>query len=404
MGEVDLSPWVAIRRLGQGGTGEVFLAEKDGRQVALKVLSAETAADARLREQVLTAATALTSVRHAALVRVLEIGQLADHRHYVASDYVEGRDLGEILTLEEALDYERVVGLAKQLCAGLALAHQAGLVHGDLKPSNILVGKQDGSGHESATILDFGTAQTTGTASPLGSPEYWSPEQASGRHTDMRSDIYSLGIILYEALTGSAPFRSHSYSDMVQLQLHTEPSRLVAPAKVRRIPPELQEVVLRCLRKAPGERFANATALAEALALAPPAPRAVPVVTPAAKPRRLAWALASAVSLVLAATVVYALSSSGANEKSPTPPSAQAALETEAVAVAINSKPEGAFVYRSVGGSLLGTTPGTFRLTRGTEAVNLLVRFPDGARAQLRVVPDQPSQLFVRSPRLAAAE
>ncbi len=386
----DLAPFEATRVLGQGGTGEVFLAHGPRGQVALKVLSDETARNLRWRDQLLDAAQKLARVQHSAIARVVAAGTLADGRPYIASEYVEGQTLGDLLALEGALDYERVLSLGAKLAGGLAAAHRVGLVHGDLKPTNIMVAA---GRREVIKLLDFQGAQAKGTASPLGHPEYWSPEQACGGATDARSDIYALGVILYEALTGATPFRSHSYSDLVELQLHAEPSRLVAPAKVRPIPAGVQDVVLRCLRKNAGERFASAAELARALAGA--------ATTGRVKSRRrrlvLASAAATACMLLGAATATYFISRDGVSAPRGT-------AEPDEVAVAVESKPEGAFVYRAVGGNLLGTTPGTFRLARGRDAVYLLVRFPDGARTQLRVVPTEPARFYVEPPQPATAE
>jgi Tol biopolymer transport system component len=261
-------PGYAIRReLGAGGMGVVYLAHEErlGRNVAVKVLSPEVASDhARVRrfEQEARAASALS---HPNVCVVYALGETAGAEPFIAMEYVEGQTLREILlhqlpTLRAALD------IAIQIAAGVGAAHGIGIVHRDLKPENAIV-RQDGL----VKVLDFGLAKLTGDAAPgdehqatrtlvktetgvvMGTYTYMAPEQARGQEVDARADIWALGVILYELVSGHAPFTGATRSDVLVSILERDPAPLdrLDP----RVPHELQRVVAKALRKDRAQRY-----------------------------------------------------------------------------------------------------------------------------------------------------
>ncbi len=173
-------------------------------------------------------------------------------------EYVQGESLKSMIQMTKRLRLGTIVRLAQQICAGLAEAHRQGVIHGDLKPTNIMVG-QDGN----ARIMDLGT----GAAAIPGTPEYMSPEQAEGQEPDQRSDIYSLGVILYEMVTGVVPFQGGSRPEILARQINEppEPPRAIHPE----LPDSLNRVILRCLEKKRENRYQRAEELLRDLEEAP---------------------------------------------------------------------------------------------------------------------------------------
>src|SRR6478752_542284 len=255
-----------IRRpLGAGGMGEVYLAQdtKLGRSVAIKVLSAEMASDhARIRrfEQEARAASALS---HPNVCVVYALGETADGHPFIAMEYIEGQTLRDLLqtqtpTLKDSLE------IAIQIANGAGAAHAIGIVHRDLKPENVIV-RRDGL----VKVLDFGLAKLAPGGLPndattrtlvqtdfgvvMGTYTYMAPEQARGQEVDARADIWAIGVMLYELVSGRVPFTGHTPSDVMVAILDREPAPLVKlnPA----IPHELQRIVAKALRKDRAQRY-----------------------------------------------------------------------------------------------------------------------------------------------------
>jgi predicted Ser/Thr protein kinase len=261
-----------VRELGRGGMGVVYLAERaDGefrKQVAIKLLP--TSADEQIRQRFRRERQILADLEHPNIARLLDGGTL-DGQPFVVMEFVPGRSLRERLHERGALPLEEINAIVQQICAGLAEAHERGIVHRDIKPENLIVAERHGQPH--VTILDFGIAklqQSTTTAQTqastiLGTPSYMSPEQAAGAglaEIDARSDVYSLGMVIYEMLTGAPAFQGDSYANVINQHLHAKPAPPHKAYLELAIPQAVSEVVMKALAKAPGERQQSARQLA----------------------------------------------------------------------------------------------------------------------------------------------
>jgi tRNA A-37 threonylcarbamoyl transferase component Bud32 len=264
-----------IRKLGEGGMGEVYLAEHQllKRPCALKLIKAEAGSDpialARFEREVQSAAR----LRHPNTIEIYDYGHTDDGTFYYVMEYLEGLSLSDLVRQAGPLPPGRVIYIFRQVCAGLAEAHALGLVHRDLKPANVFVAVRGGES-DVAKVLDFGLVKLTGDAGSValtgeltvsGTPMYMAPEQAVGdRSLDARADIYALGAVMYFALTGQPPFTGDS--PFAVMMAHAR-DPVVPPSEVRPgVPEDLEQVILRCLTKKPGERFPIVKALGDALA------------------------------------------------------------------------------------------------------------------------------------------
>src|SRR5215208_1592124 len=249
--------------LGEGATGAVYLArDTEGRAVALKVLDPAVAADARFRERFLRESRVAALLEHPNLVPVLDAGEDGG-LFYIAMEWVDGVDLRTLLRRDGPLEPERAVALVADVAAALDVAHAAGLVHRDVKPANILVAG------DQARLCDFGLAKHTAGAESLtaermlvGTLAYIAPEQIEGAGVDGRSDVYSLGCVLYECLTGEPPFDRESELAVLYAHLNEPPPRPTASRE--KLPPGLDAVVSAALAKAPADRPQTGGELASA--------------------------------------------------------------------------------------------------------------------------------------------
>ncbi|HKE81104.1 MAG TPA: protein kinase [Solirubrobacteraceae bacterium] len=245
--------------IGHGGMGDVFLAHDTrlGRPVALKVLADRLAGDERFSEQLLRESQVAASLDHPNVVPIYDAGD-ADGRLFIAMRYVHGLDLKALLRAEGALAPDRAVAIAAQVASALDAAHRRGLVHRDVKPSNILLDRQDGREH--AYLADFGLVQSVDRSSPadgqfMGTVDYVAPEQIRGEPVDGRADQYALGCLLFECLTGSLPFRHGS--DVAAIYAHLEEPPPRASERREGLRPAVDHVLQRAMAKDPGERFAT---------------------------------------------------------------------------------------------------------------------------------------------------
>jgi len=250
--------------LGQGGMGSVYKVTDTsiGQTLAVKVLRAELAADSahvkRLEEEISTTA----GLDHANLVAVYEHGLTSVGAPYVVLEFVEGQSLAQLLQREVFLDIARAIDIFIQLGEGMAHAHSRGVVHRDLKPGNVLIGRNGDA--DVVKIADFGIAKMeavdhtqpiTQTDDAFGTPLYMSPEQCSGGALDNRCDIYSLGCLMYECVTSKPPFLSENPVKTVLKHLYESPPSISANFKQLDISPDLETIILHCLEKSPDNRY-----------------------------------------------------------------------------------------------------------------------------------------------------
>jgi len=250
-----------IEELGKGGMGRVYkvLDNEIGEKVALKLLNPDIAADSKTIERFRNELKTARQISHKNVCRMYHLSK-EEGAPYIIMEYVRGEDLKSMIRMMARLSPGQTVSIGRQVCEGLNEAHRLGVVHRDLKPQNIMIDR-DGN----VKIMDFGIARTlrakgiTGEGVMIGTPEYMSPEQAEGKEADERADIYALGIILFEMLTGRVPFEGETPLS-VALKHKTE-----APPDPRKIntqiPNDLALLILRCLEKEKGERYQSAQEL-----------------------------------------------------------------------------------------------------------------------------------------------
>jgi len=253
------------RRLGGGGMADVYLAEQAQleRRVVVKVLHPHLARDPEVAERFRREAEAAAKLVHPHICGILDYGS-TDEIVYTVMPYLEGGSLADAIQRMRNVEAPRAAAVAAQVAAALDYAHRRGVVHRDVKPDNVLF-DEDGN----AMLTDFGIAtarfpgRLTASGRAMGTPHYMSPEQAMGKLIDGRSDLYAVGILLYEALVGFPPFDGADSFSVSYKQVH-EPA--VPPAEVSsRVPSALSEIVMRCLAKAPKDRYARGYDLADAL-------------------------------------------------------------------------------------------------------------------------------------------
>ncbi|MGB2768757.1 MAG: protein kinase [Candidatus Zixiibacteriota bacterium] len=257
-----ISHYKIIRKIGAGGMGEVYLARdtKLNRQVALKFLPAQYASDKEFKERFKREAQAAAVLNHPNIITIHEVAE-HESRPYISMEYVEGVSLKELIA-RGGLSIDRIIDIAGQICGALAQAHQTGIVHRDVKPQNILVDR-DGR----LRILDFGLAKVkkeamlTQLGTTVGTVAYMSPEQARGEDVDHRTDIWALGVVLHEMLTGEMPFKGEHDQAVIYSILNAEPRPMTGSVI------ELEQVVNKALAKNPGERYQTVSEVLDDLRL-----------------------------------------------------------------------------------------------------------------------------------------
>jgi serine/threonine-protein kinase len=339
-----------LGRLGEGGMGVVYRAEDEKlrRVVALKVLPAAFSEDAERRERFLREARSAAAITHSNVAAVHEIGEDSGIA-FIAMELVEGETLGQRLA-RGPLPLRDALHVARSVLRGVDRAHAKGIVHRDLKPDNVML---DEGG--TVKILDFGlaklreaddaarsvvektetTPQLTAEGRVIGTPHYMSPEQAEGDVTDLRTDIFSFGVVFYEMLTGERPFRGKTSRGVIAAVLRDAPPPLRERAP--HVPKAVEAVVARCLAKRPDERFASAQEVLDALEAASPSDSTAGAGAAAARESSGAWllVLAPIVALgIVAAGVVAVSRGSGAY----TPPSSSSASAASAAANAVPAR------------------------------------------------------------------
>ncbi len=267
----------AVSVLGEGGMGVVYLAEHPeiGRRVAVKVLHADFARDQSVLTRFLNEARAANAIRHPNIIEILDSGVLADRTPFLVMELLEGEPLSGRIKRVGKLPLNEIFDFSYQTASALSAAHAKGIVHRDLKPDNLfIVPDPHDETRERMKVLDFGIAKLqqqstadslkTRTGTLMGTPIYMSPEQCRGIRTiDHRTDIYSLGVIIYEMLVGHPPFVSEGFGDLVNMHMNMPPP---PPSGLRPdVPPALEALILTTLAKAPEDRFEAMPALQTAL-------------------------------------------------------------------------------------------------------------------------------------------
>ncbi len=258
--------YLILSRLGSGGMSVVYAAKHLllDKTVAIKIISAGHAIDGKALMRFQQEAKASTALNHQNIAAVSEFGQDKDGSPFLVMEYVKGKSLSEIIREEGKLTQERSVVILLQLCDALHYAHEKQVIHRDIKPANIII-TTDSSGSEMAKIVDFGIAKIlskdgtdlTQTGETFGTPSYMSPEQCHGKSVDRRSDIYSLGCVFEEMLSGSPPFVAESSLETLMMHVNETPTVRHSSA--------VNQVILRALEKQPGDRFQTANEMAAAV-------------------------------------------------------------------------------------------------------------------------------------------
>lgn len=275
---VDNGEYRIVQRIGSGGMGSVYKAEQPSmnRMVAIKVLHAKFADRDDLNSRFRREARTMSQLSHPNTARVYKYGTLPDGSAYFVMDFLKGRNLAHVVRQEGPMAPERAINIMIQVCGALDEAHQAGIIHRDLKPENIFLTQPIG-GEDFPKVLDFGLAKVgqkqmgrgsmmlTKQGMVFGTPEFMSPEQTQGEKLDRRSDVYSLGLILYELLTGKLPFDATKPVEVMRAHVKDPPIPLS-----RRVPgigfsERLDTVMLKALAKRPRDRYQTAMEFADAL-------------------------------------------------------------------------------------------------------------------------------------------
>jgi predicted Ser/Thr protein kinase len=304
-----------LNSLGEGGMGLVYrVRDRETSEIlALKLLRPEIARDPAMTERFKDEIRLARRITHKNVCRIYDFNRV-DDLVYITMEYVDGESLRAYLQRAGKLSPERVIDLARQIAAGLGEAHAQGVVHRDLKPENVLLAR-DGL----VKLMDFGIARAlegnaTTTQTVIGTPGYMAPEQSQGKSVDQRTDLYALGLILYECLTGQRAFAGGTPVEVALKQIKERP---VPPRQLlSSTPPHLEAIVMRCLEKEPSRRFASAAELQRALA--PPGEPSAPVA-----PRWRKLAAISATALLAVAVAHKSMKQAGSS------PQPAATVQTE---------------------------------------------------------------------------
>ncbi len=268
--EID-DRYVLEEVLGEGGMGIVLRGRHKviGKRVAVKVLRSDLAGDAELTERFLTEAKAASSVGHPNIVEIFDYGKLADGSAYFVMEYLEGYSLAAILGETPVLPMKRVYHIGRQVAEALQAAHDAGVVHRDMKPENVMLIRREGQ-EDHVKILDFGIAKIatatnrlTRAGSVFGTPQYMSPEQANGDSVDHRTDIYALGCMLFEMAMGRVPFNADNVMAILSMQMFQAPPRMSDGPHP--IPEAFENLIHRALAKRIDERYQSLREVADDL-------------------------------------------------------------------------------------------------------------------------------------------
>jgi serine/threonine-protein kinase len=417
-------------KLGEGGMGAVYLGEHPmiGKRVAVKVLREALAGEAEIVRRFFNEAKAVNDIGHQNIVDIVDFGKAPSENGgeivYIIMEYLDGASLAA--RNRAGLRLPEVLEVIQQCCSALSASHKKGIVHRDLKPDNIFLCNRGGS-RNFVKVLDFGIAKLTGgenhgqtrTGTVMGTPYYMSPEQCEGkRHIDQRSDVYSMGVVMYELLTGRVPFPGEGFGEIIVAHL-TKP--VIPPSSVRPVPQGIEAIVLHALEKDPARRFQSMDEFAMALSdpewhlstyvpsavstTIPPsnAPTTIPRVTtlsgaasevsrpvPRSGGRAGLWIGLGALVLAAAGGGAFVMRQSNTAQPAAAAPAPTVQTPTVVpssgpVKIKFTSEPSGARVERA-DGTFLGTTPATIEVARGSEKFDVGFHL-DSYNVQRRTVP-----------------
>ena len=277
VGQVLADRYHILKKLGEGGMGQVYLAEhlKMGRRSAIKVMNPSMVHDPEAVARFNREASNASRISDAHVCAIYDFGETPEGLIYLAMEFIEGEPLTELLTREGALSVARAADIGIQVAAALQAAHDLGIVHRDLKPDNIMLTRSR-DGADAVKVVDFGLAKAVGgeaggqkvtrTGLVVGTPEFLSPEQLSGDKLDGRSDVYSLGLVLFNMLTGTLPFPADSVQEAMIKRLTDEPAELIEVRPDLHFPHGLQQILDTALARSPVHRYRSAAKFAHDLA------------------------------------------------------------------------------------------------------------------------------------------
>jgi hypothetical protein len=268
--------WKVIRELGRGASGVVFEAQdSDGTRAALKVLLPEWRSHEEVVERFVREARVLMRLRSPHVAQLLDVGNLDAAQGalpYLALEYLEGTDLGRLVETQGRVPYRQALAWCADACEGIAEAHALGVVHRDIKPSNVFLAHSGPGAAPLVKVIDFGIAageqasdgsRITSLGKIVGSPAYMSPEQMmAASDVDSRADVWSMGVLLYELLTGDTPFRGRDHLS-VFANVMTKPPLPLRACMSDAVPPSVEAAIFKCLRRPPDERYQSMTVLAD---------------------------------------------------------------------------------------------------------------------------------------------
>jgi serine/threonine protein kinase len=266
LGKVIDGRYEILHAIGEGGMGVVYKARQTSidRMVAVKMLSSDLAKDRNWVQRFYNEAKACSRLHHPNTIRIFDFGQTREGQLFMAMELLEGLSLRQVIAQQSPIDPERVLKIVIQCCASLSEAHNLGIIHRDIKADNVFLIDLPGS-RDHVKLLDFGVAKlmmaedfATQVGVVFGTPEYMSPEQGRGEPLTPRSDLYGVGILAYEMLTGSVPFRDAVPTTVLQMHLKS-----TVPPLPPRVPASVQQLVMRALEKDPSRRFDTAAAMLE---------------------------------------------------------------------------------------------------------------------------------------------
>ncbi|HEY5937321.1 MAG TPA: serine/threonine-protein kinase [Kofleriaceae bacterium] len=386
-----------IGLLGEGGMGSIYIGAHTrlSRHVAIKVLRPELANRKDAVARFFDEARTVNSLRHPNIVESIDMVEDVVDGVYCVMELLRGPDLKTRL-LAGPLPVATAIDIAAQIADALAAVHAKGIVHRDLKPENLILVDHDGRG-DFVKLIDFGVAQIDTTAGgPIGTAAYMAPEQAAGERVDGRADLYSLGVLLFEMVTGKHPLPSATDGEYILRHADDVPPKASKIARGTAIPPALDAAIARCLAKRPANRFASATELALALR------------TIALRPQRSAWkwlggglALAgAAAAAVLLIPDLLATDQAAQAQPFPAPaPAADLVVPPRApdkdVLLKFSSDPSGARVYRPGETVPLGTTPFVTTMPRTSQPLHVTLELAGHEVAEREISLAEPGELTV---------